>query len=161
MNTSHLLDALSYITGLVVTSVSAEVGTLTADVEVEDMASATLRFNNGAIGSLIAGAHINGARDEEFCCIYGTEGRIRLPDPYGHDSLQVYLKHPWRDFAADQWHSIPTQAVPVYRQAVEEFVRAVQSGQCVPIDAHAARQVLAVVLAIYQSAAEKRTITIS
>ena len=161
MNTSHLLDALSYITGLVVTSVSAEVGTLTADVEVEDMASATLRFNNGAIGSLLAGAHINGARDEEFCCIYGTEGRIRLPDPYGHDCLQVYLKHPWRDFTADQWHSIPTQAVPVYRQAVEEFVRAVQSGQCVPIDAHAARQVLAVVLAIYQSAAEKRTITIS
>ena len=161
MNTSHLLDAVSYITGLTVTSVSAEIGTLVSNVEVEDMASATLRFDNGAIGNLIAGAHINGAQDEEFCCIYGTEGRIRLPDPYGHDPLRMYLKSPFGSLAAEQWHSIPTQPVPVYRKAVEEFVQAVQSGQCAPIDAHAARQVLAVVLAIYQSAAEKRTILIS
>ena len=161
MNTSHLLDALSYITGLKVTSVSAEIGTLTANVEVEDVASATLRFDNGAIGSLIAGAHINGARDKEFCCIYGTEGQIRLPDPYGHDPLCMYLKRSWGSLAGEQWHSIPTQPVPMYRKAVEEFVQAVHSGQGAPIDAQAARQVLAVVLAIYQSAAEKRTILIS
>jgi predicted dehydrogenase len=41
MNTSHLLDALRYITGLSMTSVSAEIGTLIANVEVEDMATAT------------------------------------------------------------------------------------------------------------------------
>src|SRR6266508_3218629 len=156
MNTSHLLDALFYISGLNVTSVSAEIGTLVASVEVEDMATATLRFNNGAIGSLIAGAHICGARDEEYCSIYGTEGQIRLPDPYGSDPLRIYLKQAWRDFTAGQWHSIFTKPVPVYQRAIEDFAGAVQSGQCAPIDARAARQVLAVVLAIYQSAAEHR-----
>lgn len=161
MNTSHLLDALFHVTGLVVTSVSAEIGTLSVDVEVEDMAAATLRFNNGAIGSLMAGAHIPGAHNDERCLIYGTEGQIRLPDPYGAGSLQVYLKRAWHDLTAGQWHSIPTDPVPVYRLAVEDFARAVLSRGCVPIDAHAARQVLAVVLAIYQSAAEKRTIVIS
>lgn len=161
MNTSHLLDALFYITGLSVTDVSAEIGTLVANVEVEDMAAATLRFNNGAIGSLIAGAHISGARDDEYCSIYGTQGQIRLPDPYGSAPLRVYLKQAWRDFAAGQWHSIPTEPVPVYQRAIEEFAQAVQSKGCVPIDARAARQVLAVVLAIYQSATEHRTITIS
>ena len=161
MNTSHLLDALFYITGLNVTGVSAEIGTLVANVEVEDMATATLRFNNGAIGSLIAGAHMSGARDDEYCSIYGTEGQIRLPDPYGSDPLRIYLKRAWRDFTAEQWHFIPTEPAPVYQRAIEEFAQAVQSKGCVPIDAQNARQVLAVVLAIYRSAAEQRTIKIS
>jgi predicted dehydrogenase len=161
MNTSHLFDALMYVTGLTVTRISAEMGTLVANVEVEDMASATLRFNNGAVGSLIAGAHIPGAYHEEYFHLYGTEGQIRLPDPYGSDPLQIYLKRTMGEFGAEQWHSIPIEPAPVYRRAIEDFAQAVQSGACVPIDAQAARQVLAIVLAIYRSATEKRTITIS
>jgi predicted dehydrogenase len=161
MNTSHLLDALWYVTGLTVSSVSAEIGTFVADVEVEDMATATLRFDNGAIGSLIAGAHISGAQNDEFCCIYGTQGQIRLPDPYGSDPLRLYLGQAWEEFAAEQWHVIPTESVPVYRRAIEDFARALQTRGCVPIPAQDARRVLAVVLAIYQSAVEKRIITIS
>ena len=160
MNTSHLLDALRYVTGLDVTRVSAEIGTLFASVEVEDMATATLRFNNGAIGSLIAGAHISGAYHEECCCIYGTEGQLRLPDPYSSDPLQIYMKQSRGEFTAEQWHSIVLAPVLVYQQAFEDFARAVATRGCVPISAQDARQVLAVVLAIYQSAAERRTITI-
>ena len=161
MNTSHLLDALLYVTGLRVTSIAAEIGSLLANVEVEDLASATLRFDNGAIGSLMAGAHISGANDDEYCHFYGTEGQIRLPDPYGSSPLQIYLKQPWGEYAAGQWHSVPVKPVPVYERAIEEFARAVQSSQCPPIDGRAARRVLSIVLGIYQSAVEKRTITIS
>lgn len=160
MNTSHLLDALFYITGLVVTRVSAEIGTLVAPVEVEDTASATLRFNNGAIGSLVAGAHMSGAYNEERCSIFGTEGQIHLPDPYGSDPLQVYLRRVWGNLTAGQWHTLPIEPVPVHLQAVEDFARAVQSRGYSAINAHTARQVLALVLAIYQSANEKRTIEI-
>ena len=161
MNTSHILDALFHITGLNVVTVSAEVGNLLSNVEVEDMATATLRFDNGAIGSLIAGAHISGADREECCHLYGAEGQIRLPDPYGSDPLKIYLKRAWGNFIAKQWHSIPTEPVSVYKMAIEEFAQAVQSGGSAPIDARAARRVLAVVLAIYQSAAQKTMITIS
>jgi predicted dehydrogenase len=161
MNTSHLLDAVLYVTGLRVSRVSAEIDTLTADVEVEDMASATLRFDNGAIGSILAGAHIRGAQDDERCILYGTKGQIRLPDPYGHGPLEIYFKQPFGEYAAEEWCSIPLQPASVYQHAIEDFVRAVQSGQCAPIDAQAARRVLSIVLAIYQSADEKRTITIS
>jgi predicted dehydrogenase len=161
MNTSHLLDAVSYVTDLRVMNVSAEIGTLTANVEVEDFATATLRFNNGVIGSLIAGAHINGAQNEEYFSIYGTEGQIRLPDPYGTNPIQMYLKNDWGGFESGQWHSIHTEPVPVYRSAIEDFVRAVQSGECVPINSHDARYVLSVVLGIYQSAKEQRMISIS
>jgi predicted dehydrogenase len=161
MNTSHLLDALLYITGLRVTEVSAEIGTLVADVEVEDMATATLRFDNGAVGNLIAAAHISGAHNEECCSIYGTEGQIRLPDPYGSEPMRIYVKRTWDDFAAGQWHSIPLEPVPVYRRAIEGFAKSIQSKGCAPIDGIAARSVLAVILAIYQSAAERRTVIIS
>jgi UDP-N-acetyl-2-amino-2-deoxyglucuronate dehydrogenase len=161
MNTSHLLDTVTYITGLVVTSVSAEVGTLVANVEVEDTAAATLRFNNGAVGGLIAGAHISGASSEEYCCLYGTQGQLRLPDPYGSNPLQLYLKRAWGDFPPNQWHTIPTKPVPIYQRALEDFAKSVQSRQTVPISGQAARQVLAVVLGMYQSATEKRSISIS
>lgn len=160
MNTSHLLDALFYVTGLAVTSVSAEIGTFVVDVEVEDTASATLRFNNGAIGSLMAGAHICGANNDERCLIYGTDGQIRLPDPYGSDSLQVYLGREWGNMTANSWHTLPTESVPVHSLAVEDFALAVQSKGRPAVNAHTARQVLAVVLAIYQSANEKRTVAI-
>jgi len=161
MNTSHLLDALFHITGLTVASVSAEIGTFVGHVEVEDTACATLRFNNGAVGSLFAGAHIPGARNEENCDIYGKQGRIRLPDPYGNDPLRIYLKRPWRDFKAEEWHSVSTESAPVYQLAVEAFAKAVQSNECIDVSAKDARRVLAVVLAIYQSAAEKRAIIVS
>ena len=161
MNTSHLLDALTYITGLRVTNVSAEVGMLVADVEVEDFATAALRFNNGAIGSLTAGAHIKGAHNDEYFSIYGTEGQIRLPDPYGSNAMQLYLQRGWDDYASDRWHSIQLEPIPVYERAIEEFAQAVQTKKCAPINGHDARYVLSVVLAIYQSAAEKRNISIS
>ena len=161
MNTSHLLDAITYVTGLRVTTVSAEIDTLVASVEVEDVAAATFRFNNGAIGSLFAGAHIHGAHSDERCSIYGTEGQIRMPDPYGSDPLQLYLEHDWKGWEARKWHSIPGEPVQVYQRAIEDFARSVQAGQCVPINAQDARYVLSVVLAMYQAAKEKQPITIS
>ena len=161
MNTSHLLDALTYVTDLTVTKVSAELGTLVANVEVEDMGVAIFRFNNGAVGSLIAGAHINGAHNEETCYIYGTEGQIRMPDPYSTNPLHLYLKRDWSDFAAGQWHTLHMASCPVYLCAIEDFARSVQSGQCAPIGARDARYVLSVILAIYQSAEERRMISVS
>ena len=162
MNTSHQLDAIRYITGLEVTSVSAEVGTLVASVEVEDVAAATLRYNNGAIGSLFAGAHLAGAgagNDEHFD-IFGAQGQLKVPDAYGDGALQVFLRQGWGDIPANVWHTLPTPPISVYAEAVEAFAQAVQRGEPAPTSGEDARCVLAVVLAIYQAAAEKRTITI-
>ena len=161
MNTSHLLDALLYVTGLAVSSVSGEVGTLVSGVEVEDVASATLRFDNGAIGSLMAGAHITGASSDECFTLYGTRGQVCLPDPYGSDPLRVYVQESWGNLVAGQWQSIPVEHAAVHRLAVEDFARAVQSKQKAPIGIEAARQVLATVLSIYRSAESKMSLPVS
>lgn len=160
MNSSHLLDAVRFITGLNVVSVSAEIGTLVASVEVEDTAVATLRFSNGALGSLIAGAHIAGANSAERFDLIGTQGQIQLPDPYGSDSWQVFLRQPWGDLPANTWQTVPGVKAPVYAEAVDAFARAIQNGEPAPTSGQDARQTLATVLALYQSAEEKRAITV-
>ncbi len=160
MNTSHLLDALSFMTGLEVVSISAEIGTRIASVEVEDTAAAVLRFNNGAIGSLIAGAHIAGARGDERLDIVGAQGQLKLPDPYGVEPLQVFLRQAWGDVPANTWHTVPGAKAQVYAAAIEAFARAVRSGEPAPTNGRDARRVLKTVLALYQAAAEKRTITL-
>lgn len=162
MNTSHQLDAIHYLTGLEVVRVSAEVATLVASVEVEDVAAASLHYDNGAIGSLFAGAHLAGAtggRDEHFD-IFGAQGQLKVPDAYGVGALQVFLRREWGGIPAGVWHALPTEPVSVYLEAVEAFARAVQRREPAPTSGADARRVLAVVLAIYQAAAEKRTITI-
>lgn len=161
MNSSHALDALRYLTGLDVVSVSAEVGTLVAGVEVEDTAVATLRFSNGALGSLTAGAHIAGAHHAERFDLYGTRGQLQLPDPYGAEPLRVYLREPWEGLAAAQWHTLPSTPAPVYIRAVEAFARTVRHGPPAAAGARDARQTLATVLAIYQSAAAHHTVPVS
>jgi predicted dehydrogenase len=161
MNTSHQLDAVRYLTGLEVVSVSAEIGTLIASVEVEDLAAATLRYDNGAIGSLFAGAHLAGSSLGSECFdIYGTQGQLKLPDVYGDGPLQVFLRREWGGLPAGVWQTVEAAPAPVFAKAVEAFARAVQRGEPAPTNGHDARRALATVLAIYQSAAEKRTIMI-
>ncbi len=158
MNASHFLDAAWYMTGLEVTSVTGESDTLVAPVEVEDTVAATLRFDNGAVGGLYAGAHLAGSKAAERCEIYGTEGTLLVPDPYVGGDLQVYLRRGWRDLPAGAWTSLPGAPGPVYSRAVDEFAQAALRRAPAPIGGRDARRVLATVLGIYQSAAERRAI---
>jgi UDP-N-acetyl-2-amino-2-deoxyglucuronate dehydrogenase len=167
MNTSHLLDAAWHLTGLEVERVSAEAGTLAAEVEVEDTAAAVLRYRGGAIGSLLAGAHLAGAAtgDERFD-LFGSQGQMRLPDPYADGPLRLYLRRPWRGYAAGCWLDVPASndfgrsPANIYQRAVDDFAQAVQRGVPAPIDGRDARRVLSLVTAMYQSAQAGRAVSI-
>jgi predicted dehydrogenase len=159
MNTSHQLDALRWISGLEVVSVAAETGALVAPVEVEDLAAVTLRYQGGAIGGIFAGAHLPGAGGESIA-LYGTSGQIMAPDPYGDGALQVFLRQGWNDIPAGVWQALPGQPAPVYSRAIEDFALAVQRGEPAPTSGRDARSVLAIVLAIYRAAAERRAVLI-
>lgn len=161
MNTSHLLEAVFYITSLEVVRVTAEAGTLLAAVEVEDLAAATLLFDNGAIGSIYAGAHLAGAGTGDECFeIFGSYGQLKIPDPYGSGSLQVFLRQEWEGLSDGIWHSLPARPVQVYQAAIREFIQSIASGIPPPTGGREARRVLATILAIYQAAAENRPILI-
>lgn len=159
MNVSHQLDALWYVTALDVTRVTAEIAARIAPVEVEDTAVATLQFSTGALASLIAGAHIPGATtgDERFE-LYGTAGTLRVPDPYGNDPLQIWLREPWRDLGAGVWHTLPLTPRDVFQCALDEYARAIREGRPAPLSGADARRVLRTVLALYLAAHEHRAV---
>lgn len=184
MNSSHLLDGVWFVTGLNVTQVSAARGTLVAKVEVEDTLVATLRFENGALGSLFAGAHIVGALGAEGFDIYGTRGSLRVADPYGNGTLQVYLQEPYQLAAenaphpqplyprergnslpdetipANVWHTLAPTSVNMFERAIQDFAQAAQLNQRAPMAGEDARRVLQVVLAMYQAADEQRIVNL-
>jgi predicted dehydrogenase len=83
---------------------------------------------------------------------------LRLPDPYGNGSPSIFLRREWQELPAGVWRTLPAPAVPVYARAIEDFARAVQEGRPAPIGGCDARRVLEVVLAIYQSALERRMV---
>ncbi|MBL8095594.1 MAG: hypothetical protein JNL73_15585, partial [Anaerolineales bacterium] len=87
-------------------------------------------------------------------------GQIQLPDPYGDGAPAVYLREPWGELAAGLWHTLPRMSTDVYATAVEAFAHTVRLDLSTTAGARNARQTLATVLAIYQSAAERRTIQV-
>lgn len=162
MNSSHLLDGVWFVTGLNVAQVTAARGTLVAKVEVEDTLVATLRFENGALGSLFAGAHIVGAMGAEGFEIYGTRGSLRVGDPYGNGTLQVYLQEPYaKSIPANVWHPLPQPGVNKFERAIQDFAQAAKANQRAPIAGEDARRVLQVVLAMYQAADEQRVVKLN
>jgi predicted dehydrogenase len=164
MNTSHLLEAVRYITGLEVEQVTAAAGTLfaPAEVEVEDTAAAALIYTNGAIGSILAGAHLAGAGLGDECFdLYGSRGQLKIPDPYGSGDLQIYLRERWEESPGGQWVTLPGHPVDIHRAAVEEFVQAVESGERPPTDGAVALHILSAVQAIYDSSSQGRAVRLS
>ncbi len=161
MNSIHQLDVVRYLTGLSFVRALAETATLTAAVEVEDCAAAVLRLSNGALVSVVASAHSPGATRDERIEIDGAHGRLDLPDPHGPGSIRLFLRRPWREFAAGEW--IPVDAPPVdcHLQLLRGFLDAVRTGTAPPASAADAAAALATVLAIYRSAGTGRAAEIA
>ena len=148
MNTSHQLDIVAMVTGLAVVSVAGHTRTRTAGIDVEDEAVAVLRFSNGALGTLVAGAHVAGA-DGETIEIQGELGRLTL-DPYAGELVQVTRGAPPRVVvparsASDDWGN--------FVAALAAFADAARASLPAPVGAPDARLVLATIEALYESSA--------
>jgi predicted dehydrogenase len=72
----HLVDLLLWFMGAVV-SVQAHSDTLMHDIEVEDCLTATLRFANGALGSIVATTTAAPGFPHRVE-VYGTEGGVQI-----------------------------------------------------------------------------------
>ncbi len=150
MNTIHDLDAMLWITGLQVEQVQGVVATLNSPGEVEDVALAVFSCTGGALGSLEAHSAIAGGEGPGPCWInriYGKEGQILLPSPWGIDPLALFTR------ASGQWQEIAPAAVADARQlAFDDFALAVLMGSPVPIPGEAGVIASSVIHAVYDAA---------
>lgn len=79
----HVTDVMRHVSGLEVAEVSAEAGSLLWGLEVDDIAVVSLRFENGAVGSIDPSWSVPADHpwDYDFSLrIVGTEGALDITD---------------------------------------------------------------------------------
>ena len=158
MNYVYDIYRLRYLTGLEVTRVFAEYDTYrTKGIEVEDFITLTLRYTNGALGTLTAsscapGAQASGIRGTKASGnrFYGTEGQI----VFEQGSLLVYTENDIDGLKAGEWTTLEFSQEEARRSYVtyfERFATAVANGDPVDIPGEEGRRDLEVMLAAYKS----------
>ncbi|NIK77817.1 putative dehydrogenase [Paenibacillus castaneae] len=162
----HTVDVLQYLMGPV-ESVHAHCETLGHDrIEVEDAAVATLRFKNGAIGTIVA----------TTCAYPGLSTRVEI---FGQDgsaviesdtlvyrkikaeeeneqSTAIAIKHPTVSTAAD-----PTAIeAEGHIKQMNDMIEAIEHNREPIINGEEGYKPLEIILAIYESARTGKTITL-
>ncbi|MFI9274842.1 Gfo/Idh/MocA family protein [Kitasatospora sp. NPDC052896] len=151
----HALDLLIWMLGRPVT-VTAQTGQVAHEgIEVEDVAAATIRFENGAIGVLLASTAAYPDRPIRLT-VHGDRGTAVMAD----DRLAFFQSAEVADpnaagllpLPADPdrpgWSAVDHAQLAQYR----DFVTAVRDGRSPAVPLEAGRLTLAVVLAVYESA---------
>ncbi|MDQ3699927.1 MAG: Gfo/Idh/MocA family oxidoreductase [Chloroflexota bacterium] len=164
MNAIHQIDVLRYITRLEVQRVSAEWTSFTGLAEVEDMINVVLRYENGAIGTIDTANYAPGGGEANVLRIYGATGQLQIARG---SELKAYVERPFDGgeglpaLEPDTWQDVPAESAGDTRTlVVDDFVRAVHTGQEPPITGGDGRAAIETVLAAYVSAEQGRTVTL-
>ena len=153
MNQSvHFIDLLQWIMGPV-ESLSANVATLAhKNIEVEDVATATLKFKNGALGVIEGTTSVTPANPGRLE-IHGTKGTIILEEDkitkwvIEGDEEQVDTKG-----GAEGKADPGALALEGHAAEIAHVLEVVQKGGKPAVDGEAARNAVEIILAIYESA---------
>ena len=148
-NLVHNIDLARFITGMDATRVSAEAGTFCTDVEVEDIALAALRYENGAIGLVDGCSCFYGGLDTWDLVFLGAKGQIRFG--FWRKVTEVYLTEPFGDMPAREWIKRETGG-DAWVDFHNAFAAALRAGQTPPVTGEDGRKAIEIVLAIYKSA---------
>ena len=129
----HYLDLMQYISGDEIASVSAEVATRSPEsIDVEDVATLSMRFRSGAIGSFHAGytlalsgsGYHNSTGYDTYAGFNGRGGRLYWSSPGAPTKFSLESTHP--DLSSAPWRTseYTLGASPAYGGvAGEGFIR--------------------------------------
>lgn len=166
MNYIYDIYRMRYVTGLEVQRVFAEYDTYRTDVEVEDFITVSLRFSNGALGTLTAssctpGASKQGMRGSKASGnrIYGTAGQIVFEE----GDLLVYADNDVPGIQPGEWTkvSFPSDGMEnAWVTYFERFADAVLHGGAVDVPGEEGYKDLEVILAAYQSGVSHQPVNV-
>lgn len=152
----HALDLLIWMLGEP-TEVSAQTASIAHErIEVEDVAAATVRFRNGAIGVMLASTAAKPGLPVRIA-VHGDRGTAVMVE----DELAVFEADP-DSGAGEPSTNSPALEPPTladwsdidraHRAQYADFVEAVRTGRAPAVTTEDGRTALAVVLAVYESA---------
>lgn len=165
MNQSiHMVDLLQYLVGPV-ESLHGYIATLGHNIEVEDTATAVLRFKNKALGTVYGStASFPGQFRRLF--ITGTKGTVDMVD----NSIEVWqfaneekadaeIRKQFSKIESGGGASDP-KAIPFEPHArnIASFITAIEEGRTFEVNGNEARKAIEIIDAIYRSAKENRQI---
>jgi predicted dehydrogenase len=170
----HWLDLLRFTTGQEVTSVAAITANVGGEaIDVEDLVSASFRLSGGGLATFHAGyllahgrAGYEGADYDKAFVLRGLEGNLAFVD-LGSEHWVVLERRAPTAVEGREEFVFPLPPSPAYGGAaglgfVEEFLRAALDGDGAgPAPIEAARRVLEILDAIYQSAQSGRAVEVA
>lgn len=157
---SHHVDMLEWLMGDVV-SVKANIATRLCDIEVEDTATALLRFSSGALGIIEATTAARPADLEGSVSILGEHGSV-VVGGYAMDRLDTWRFDPPEPEdahmleAAGANPSHPTSYG--HHEYLADVVRSIQDGSRGLVEGIEGRRSIELINAIYESAETDREI---
>lgn len=156
---SHHIDALAWLMGPV-ESVTAQVSTRLAKIEAEDVAVATLRFANGALGLIEATTATRPSDLEGSLSILGEKGSVEIGGFFMNElRLWRFEKETPEDATVfSQWGKNSTEWAWNHTQYLQDVVANISCGDGSPVDALEGRKSLELISALYESAETDRTV---
>jgi UDP-N-acetyl-2-amino-2-deoxyglucuronate dehydrogenase len=160
----HYVDLLLACMGPV-TEVTAITATQTHQIEVEDVALALLRFGSGAVGTIVSSTSVFPGLAQRLE-ISGTHGTVLIED--GEIISRGLAGEPPELAASDgrpdgqpAGASTPDIGIASHVAQIADFVGAIEQDREPSATAQDGRAALEVVLAVYESARERRTVQIA
>jgi 2-desacetyl-2-hydroxyethyl bacteriochlorophyllide A dehydrogenase len=144
MNLTHFVDLLRHISGCEAIEVSA-FARVPPDAEVEDEIAASVRFENGAVATILGSASTRGAPGTRVD-IWGENGTLQL-----EPEARIYTERAVPGLLTSRWNTLPTDNRDVRTLFVERFCAAVLDQQEPDITARDGLAVQAFVEAVYRS----------
>ncbi len=163
----HAIDLLQWFAGPAAEVFATTTRRVHTGIEGEDTAVAALRFRDGALGTIEAttAAYPGWAQCLEIC---GEHGSVRLEDdrpvrwqfreaqPGDAAILAAAAENPIRSGAAAP-NAIGDEG---HRRQIQDLIDAIREGRPLALDGAAARPAVAIIRAIYESAAHHRPVSL-
>lgn len=158
----HVIDLLGMFMGRI-TSVSAQLSTLSNRYEVEDSSAILLRFESGAFATINSHFNLPTAVGPSELVIYGVQGSIEARGTLGQRSEGAATVRLLADTGQNgsSESKIVTEEVNMYRAQIEDLHGAIQTGQTPLNSAALGVESQRVLDAVYRSAQEDRTIPLA
>ena len=157
---THGIDLLQWIVGSPARRVSGAIRRFQRPIEAEDFGTATVEFESGAVGTFVGSVNVHPTNHDETLSVFGENGTVVI----GGKALNEVLTWTFADSGDDELTAITELArneagAPVGHLALyADLVDAVTNGHKPLITLEDAARSVEIVLAIYQSAKEQRSV---
>lgn len=155
----HNLDLLLWFMGQPKEVFSMD-ATRLRNIEVEDVSTGVIRFENGAIANVQASTTVYQNNFEESITLFGEKGTLKI----GGTNALYFEKLELQNMDADDIQAIIDRVeqdpwgVPGHQRIIEDMILTIQNNTKPAVTGEDGKQALELVLAFYKSAASKQIV---